>query len=61
MGFVFNACDTCAANRSVKGETHTMQFHVDDPISSHMDEKVNNEFLFWLNEQHGECGKVKAM
>ena len=40
--------------------THTMRFHVDDSLSGHVDSEVNDEFSVWLNEQHGECGKVKA-
>ena len=51
IGFVFNAHDACMANRSVNGKTHTVRFHVNNLMSSHMDEKVNNEFLMWLNQQ----------
>ena len=40
--------------------THTVRFHVDDLMSSHMDGKVNDEFPAWLNEQHGEHSEVKA-
>ena len=44
----------------VNGNTQTMRFHVDDLMSSHVDSKVNDEFLKWLNEQCRECGEVKA-
>ena len=47
-------------NRTVNGNTQTMRFHVDDLMSSHVDSKVNDDFLKWLNEQCGECGEVKA-
>ena len=47
-------------NRSVNGKTHTVRFHVDDLMSSHVDEKVNDEFSMWLNKQCGECGEGKA-
>ena len=57
---IFNTNDACTANRKVNGNTHTMMFHVDDLMSSHVDSKVNNKFSVWLNEQCGECGKVKA-
>ena len=59
--FVFNACNTCTVNRSVNGKTHTVRFHVDNLMSSHVDEKVNDKFSTWLNKQHGEHGEVKAM
>ena len=29
-------------------------------MSSHVDEKVNDKFLTWLNEQCRECGEVKT-
>ena len=60
MGFDFNARDTCMENGNVKGKMHSMRFHVDNLMSSHVDEKVNDEFSVWLNEQHGECSEVKA-
>ena len=37
-----------------------MRFHVDDLMSSHVDSKVNDHFLKWLNKQCGEYGEVKA-
>ena len=43
MGFVFNPDDACAANRSAKEKQHTMRFHADDLMSSHVDKKVNND------------------
>ena len=60
IGFVFNACDACIANRKVNNDTHTVRFHVDDLMSSHVDSKVNDEFSVWLNKQCGKCGEVKA-
>ena len=60
IGFVFNAHNVCIANRKVNRNTHTVRFHVDDLMSSHMDSKVNDEFSMWLNKQCGECGEVKA-
>ena len=53
--------NTCTANRSVNGKTHTVRFHVDYSMSGHVDKKVNDKFLMWPNEQCGECGEVKAM
>ena len=59
-GFKFNPYDPCVANRVVRGKQHTIRFHVDDVMSSHVDPKVNDEFLDWCNMKYGEHGKVKA-
>ena len=32
IGFRFNPYDACVANRIVRGEQHTIRFHVDDII-----------------------------
>ena len=45
VGFEFNAYDPCVANRIVDGKQHTVRFHVDDILSSHVDRNVNDEFL----------------
>jgi hypothetical protein len=37
-----------------------VRFHVDDLMSSHMDPKVNDHFLVWLNKLYGNYGAVKA-
>ncbi len=60
IGFEFNPYDPCVANRQVQGKQHTVRFHVDDLMSSHVNKKVNDEFLEWLNKMYGEHGKVKA-
>ena len=44
----------------VDGKQLAICFHVDDIMSSHVDKKVNDKFLVWLNQQHGEHGEVKA-
>ena len=43
--FKINPYDPCVANRMVRGKQHTVVFHVDDLKCSHVDEKVNTEFL----------------
>ena len=53
IGFIFNPYDVCVANRMVNGKQHTIRFHVDDILSSHVDLKVNDEFLKWLNKTYG--------
>jgi hypothetical protein len=59
-GFKFNNYDPCVANRKVNGATHTVKFRVDDLKSSHIDVKVNDNFLIWLNGKYGKHGEVKA-
>ena len=59
-GFVFNPYDPCVANRMVNGKQHTVLFHVDDLKSSHVDPKVNDDFLEFLNRKYGALGEVKA-
>jgi hypothetical protein len=51
VGFKFNPYDPCIANRKVNGSTHTIKFHVDDLKSSHIDPKVNDQFIKWLNHK----------
>ena len=60
IGFIFNPCDPCVANQELNGKQCTIWFHVDDLVSGHVDKKVINEFLKWLNEKHGSCGEVTA-
>ena len=51
IGFIFNPYDMCVANRFVNGKQHTIRFHVDDLMSSHVDKKVNDDFYKWLNNK----------
>jgi len=44
----------------MNGKQHTIRFHVDDLMCSHVDPKVNTKFLKWLNSKYGTCGEVKA-
>jgi hypothetical protein len=60
LGFKFNPYDPCIANRWVNHKRHTVRFHVDDLMSSHVDPKVNDKFLEWLNKMYGSHGEVKA-
>ena len=54
IGFKFNPYDACVANRMVKGEQHTIRFHVDDVLSSHVDKKVNDDFGKWAQKTYGK-------
>jgi hypothetical protein len=60
IGFEFNPYDPCVANRTVSKLQHTVRFHVDDLMSSHMHSAVNDEFEEWLNNMYGNYGAVKA-
>ena len=60
IGFVFNSYDPCVCNRMIGGKQHTVRFHVDDLMSSHVDPKVNDEFLIWLNKMYGDLTEVKC-
>ena len=53
VGFEVNPYDPCVANRSVNGNQHTVTWHVDDLKSSHVDPKVNDDFLAWLEMKYG--------
>ena len=37
---------------------HTVRFHVDNILSSHVDPKVNDEFAAWLQQTYGEINDV---
>ena len=45
-------------NRIVNNKQHTVRFHVDDILSSHVDAKFNDEFHTWLDSTFGELKKV---
>jgi len=57
-GFKFNPYDPCIANCEVRGKQQTIRFHVDDLMSSHVDPKVNDKFLKWMNKTFGSLKKV---
>jgi hypothetical protein len=63
IGFTVNPYDPCVANRIVNGKQHTVTSHVDDLKSSHVDPKVNTEFLQWLESKYGDpkLARVKAV
>ena len=61
IGFVFNNYDACIANREKNGSQHTIRFHVDDIMSSHMNPKVNDKFTEWLEIMYGEYKAVKPL
>ena len=44
------------ANRMENEKQHTIRFHVDDVMSSHVEARVNDLFLEWANKKYGEIG-----
>ena len=59
-GYEVNPYDPCVANKMVNGKQHTVCWHVDDLKASHVETKVNHDFLEWLNEKYGSLAKVMA-
>ena len=45
IGFKVNLYDLCIASGTVNGKQHTVSWHVDDLKSSHVDLKVNDDFI----------------
>ena len=58
--FEFNPYGPCVTNRIQVGTKHTVRFHVDNVISSHVNPNVFNNFKNWMNHYYGKHGKVKA-
>ena len=57
--FELNPYDLYVANIMVNGEQLTICWHVDNLQSSHIDPKVNNEFLQLIKNMFGQLGEVK--
>ena len=43
------------------GSQHTVRFHVDDCLLSHINPRVNDKFLEWLNKHYSKYGAVTAV
>ena len=59
ISFKFNDYDPCIANHMVNGKQHTVRFHVDDLLSSHVDPKVNDRVAQWLEKMYGKYKAVE--
>ena len=57
--FKFNDYNPYIANRMVNGKQHTVRFHVDDLLSSHVDPKVKDRFAQWLEKMYGKYKAVE--
>ena len=60
IGFKVNPYDPCVANKMIDNNQMTLTWHVDDIKSSHVNPKVNDEFLKWLQKEYGQLAAVKA-
>ena len=58
--FEFNPYDTCVTNMIRVGKKHTVIFHVEDNMSSHVKPKVNDMFKEWMNPNYGNNDELKA-
>ena len=58
--FELNPYDPCVVNKMVNGEQLTVCCHGDDLKSSHIDPKVNDEFLQWIEDMFGQLSEVKT-
>jgi hypothetical protein len=54
IGFKINHYDPCVTNHTINGKQHMVTWHVNDIKSSHVDPKVNDEFLLWLEKMYGD-------
>ena len=52
--------DTCVVNRISNNKQHTVMFHADDILSSHVDSQVNDEFVVWLQKTYREIKDVST-
>ena len=58
FGFKFNDYDPCMANRVKRKNQHTICFHVNDVMSSHVNPKVNNELGEWAQQKYGDIKPI---
>ena len=53
-----NPYDPCFANKMVNGKQLMITWHVDDLNASHVDRKIINEFVKWVNDKYGSISKL---
>ena len=59
-GFELTPYDLCVANKMVNSEQLTVCWHMDDLKSSHINPKVDYEFLQWINDMFCLGNSVKS-
>ena len=57
--FELNPYDLCVVNKMANGEQLTICWHVDNLKSSHINPKVNDEFLQWIEDTFRQLSEVK--
>ena len=57
--FELNPYNLCVAHKIVNGEQLTICWHVDNLKSSHINPKVNNKLLQWIEDTFRQLGEVK--
>ena len=57
-----NPYDPCVANKMIEGKQHTIMWHVDDLMASHVNPKVNDNFIKWVRSKYEnkDIGEVKV-
>ena len=58
IGFEVNPYDPCVANKMANEKQHTVTWHVDDLKSSHVNSKVNDMFIAWLEKTYAPILKL---
>ena len=56
LGFVQNAYDKCTWNRDYKGNQHTVVIHVDDLMSTCVDDGANKQLISALKDKYHQLG-----
>ena len=51
-GFTVNPYDICVANKIEGGKIFTIMWHVDDIKGSHVDSRVNDNFVIWCKDKY---------
>ena len=57
--FELNPYNLCVANKIINSEQLTICWHMDSLKSSHINPKVNDEFLQWIKDTFGQLGEAK--
>ena len=60
MGFEMNDYDKCTFNKMINGKQCTIQFHVDDPKLSHLQQQELDNIINHLNNIFGSEGELLA-
>ena len=62
QGFELDPCNPCAVNKMTSGKHMTVVWHTDDLKASHVNKRVNDNFLEWLKSKckDKEIGVMKA-